>query len=378
MTSTPHAALDHLARRSVEIITANQDAGGAYLASPAFPVYRYSWFRDGSFIADAMSRAGEVASADAFFAWCGRVITDRTEQITSLIARAERAEPVAPNEHLPTRFTVDGSEVVDEEWWDFQLDGYGTWMWALDTHRRRYGLAADALLPAVELCADYLAAFWSEPCYDWWEEHADGVHPSTLGAIAAGLRAAVALGVRADVAERALRAADDIVELIDSKGVIDGHLVKTIDRGDAVDASLISCAVPFGIVEPGGPVAEATYRAIVDQLGPDGVHRYRADTYFGGGRWVVLAGFVGCYEAATGRTARAARRLAWMHDQADADGNLPEQVTEHSWDPSFVPVWTQRWGPVAQPLLWSHAMYLTLTDALGALALNDDDGDDAR
>src|SRR5918995_7407720 len=118
MTSTPHAALGALARRSVEIITANQDAGGAYLASPAFPVYRYSWFRDGAFIGDAMSRAGEVASADAFFAWCARVVTDRADDITSLIERAARGESVPPSEHLPTRFTVDGAE-VDEEWWDF-------------------------------------------------------------------------------------------------------------------------------------------------------------------------------------------------------------------------------------------------------------------
>ena len=395
MTSTPHAALGRLARRSVEIITANQDAGGAYLASPAFPVYRYSWFRDGAFIADAMSRAGEVASADAFFAWCARVITDRADQITSLIERAARGESIPANEQLPTRFTVDGAEVVDEEWWDFQLDGYGTWMWALDAHLRRHrtdgryrrclapqvtaesseplsevpgtvgdGPQRDDLLPAVELCADYLAAFWSEPCYDWWEEHADGVHPSTLCAIAAGLRAAVSLGAGNDVAERATKAVDDIVELVESKGVVDGHLVKTIDRGDAVDASLIACSVAFGIIEPGSPVAEATYRAVVDELGPDGVHRYRADTFYGGGRWVVLAGFIGWYEAVTGRTEDAWRRLSWMHDQADADDNLPEQVTGHSWDPSFISVWEERWGPVAQPLLWSHAMYITLTDAL--------------
>ena len=56
----------------------------------------------------------------------------------------------------------------------------------------------------------------------------------------------------------------------------------------------------------------------------------------------------------------------------DADGNLPEQVTDHSWDPSYIPVWEERWGRVAQPLLWSHAMYLTLADALGLLSSDDD------
>jgi hypothetical protein len=27
--------------------------------------------------------------------------------------------------------------------------------------------------------------------------------------------------------------------------------------------------------------------------------------------------------------------------------------------------WLQAWGPVASPLLWSHAMYLTLAPELG-------------
>ena len=364
MTSTPHAALGALVRRSVEIIAEHQDAGGAYLASPTFPVYRYSWLRDGSFIADAMSRAGAVASADAFFAWCAGVVTDRADRIRSLVERASHGAPIAAGEHLPTRFSVDGGE-AGEEWWDFQLDGYGTWMWALDAHARRHERPVDSLLPAVGLCAEYLSVFWPEPCYDWWEEHADGVHPSTLAAVGAGLRSAAAMGVSPETAARAARTLDDITDLLDRKGVVDGHLVKTIDRGDAVDGSLIACAVPFGIVEPGSPVAEATYLAIVDQLGPDGVHRYLADTYFGGGRWLLLAGFVGWYEALTGRADDAWRRLTWIHDQADREGQLPEQISSQAFDPSYIPVWEGRWGPVARPLLWSHAMYITLADALG-------------
>ena len=155
MTSTPHAALrPSLARRSVEIIAANQDAGGAYLASPAFPVYRYSWFRDGAFIADAMSRAGEVASADAFFALVRRVDRRprRADRRRSSSGRGA-ASRSPPSEHLPTRFTVDGAEVDDEEWWDFQLDGYGTWMWALDAHRRRHGVDRRRPAAGASSCA---------------------------------------------------------------------------------------------------------------------------------------------------------------------------------------------------------------------------------
>jgi isomaltose glucohydrolase len=366
MTSTPRAALDSLARRSVEIIAEHQDAGGAYPASPTFRVYRYSWLRDGAFIADAMSRAGAVASAEAFFRWCATVITDRADRIRALVERSERGEPVPTGDHLPTRFAFDGAE-AGEEWWDFQLDGYGAWMWALDAHIRRHGAPVPRVLPAVELCAAYLTAFWDEPCYDWWEEHADGVHPSTLAAVAAGLRAAVALGARSDLAIAASATIEAISGLVQRRGVVDGHLIKTIGGGAAVDASLVACSVPFGLIMPGGDVAETTYRAVVDQLAPNGVHRYRADTYFGGGRWVLLAGLVGWYEAATGRQDAAWRRLTWMHEQADDEGQLPEQVTSSALDPSFTPVWEQRWGRVARPLLWSHAMYIILAGELGLL-----------
>jgi len=67
--STPRGVdLADLAQRSVALIERLQHDGGAYPASPTFSAYRgYSWFRDGAFIADAMSAAGAVDSASRFF-----------------------------------------------------------------------------------------------------------------------------------------------------------------------------------------------------------------------------------------------------------------------------------------------------------------------
>lgn len=357
--------LRHLVTRSVQVIAEHQDVGGAYLASPTFPVYRFSWLRDGAFIADAMSRVGETGSAERFFDWCARTLLDRQEHIRSLVRRAERGEAVPPRDHPPTRFTVDGAD-SGEEWWDFQLDGYGTWIWALGEHRRRHGrepLAGD-VLAAVELCVDYLAAFWSDPCYDWWEEHADRVHTSTLASLGAGMRAAIDLGVAPGCRATAAATLAELDETVVSRCVADGRLVKM--TGDTrVDASLIAACGMFGTLRGHDDVAEATYDRIVADLAPDGVHRYLGDTYFGGGRWVVLAGFVGWHEATTGRDERARARLEWMSAQATPDGLLPEQTTDHVLDPSFISVWVDKWGPVATPLLWSHAMYITLADALG-------------
>jgi GH15 family glucan-1,4-alpha-glucosidase len=50
-----------------------------------------------------------------------------------------------------------------------------------------------------------------------------------------------------------------------------------------------------------------------------------------------------------------------------SDGRLPEQVSDHLLSPDLEPVWIERWGPVAAPLLWSHAMFLTLAIELGVV-----------
>lgn len=354
-----------LISRSVEVILDGQAATGAYLASPTFPTYQFSWFRDGAFIADAMSRVGQVASAEKFFGWCNRVLTDRRDQIDDLVRRGERdVEDVALTEHLHTRYTVDGRE-SGTEWQDFQLDGYGTWLWALDEHSRRHGRSRLPFREGAELTVRYLCTFWSLPCYDWWEENGDLRHPSTLAPIRAGLLAAASWDeLDAGLRDRARHVADDIARLIEAEGVRGGHLTKFFGT-DAVDASLIACVTPFGLYEDGDPVARATIARIERELAPGGVYRFLADTYYGGGEWILLAGFLGWHHVAGGRRERALELLDWMAAQADESLNLPEQVSTRALHPGREAEWIVRWGPSASPLLWSHAMYLTLARGLG-------------
>jgi isomaltose glucohydrolase len=351
---------------STELILANQAPSGAYVASPTFPTYRYSWFRDGAFIADAMSRAGHVGSAEAFFGWCARIVRSREDRVEQLVTRHLRGERVRADEHLHTRYTLDGDE-SDEVWENFQLDGYGTWLWALDAHLTRHGLARDRHVAAAELTARYLAAFWSEPSYDWWEEHLEERHTSTLAAIAAGLRAVAGWAeVTADVRGGATGAIDGILTSIAAHGVVGGSLTKWLGSS-AVDGSLTACFVPFGLYDPGDPVARSTVARIERELAPAGVYRYLDDVYYGGGQWVLLAGFLGWYHAVAGDRGRAEELLAWMVRQADGHAQLPEQVAVDLLHPEHEAGWIARWGPSARPLLWSHAMLLTLADALGLL-----------
>ena len=354
-----------LVDKSLSVISGNQSLSGAYPASPNFPVYRYCWFRDGAFIADAMSRAGRGGSADAFFGWCARVVTARAGQIDSLVARKARGEAIAQDEYLPCRYTLDGL-ASPEEWWEFQLDGYGTWLWALDRHVERNGLALGReLAETAELTVRYLVAFWAEPCYDWWEEHAEHRHTSTLASIHGGLDAASRWEpLRAETRAAAARTAGEIRARVLDEGVSHGRLAKWLD-GDGLDASLIACATPFNLFAPDDPLVVQTIAALERQLAHSGVHRYSDDTYFGGGEWLLLAALLGWYYLEVGRISDACAQLTWVADNATPDGDLPEQVSAHLLAPDSYDEWVERWGPVATPLLWSHAMFVTLAVELG-------------
>lgn len=346
--------------RSLAVIRANQSDTGAYLASPNLREYRNSWLRDGVFIADAMSRAGERASAEAFFGWCARLLTERADAVESLIERHGAGEAIAPDEHLHARYTLDGGDVPGA-WPNFQLDGYGAWVWALAGHLDRHGGDDEPLRAGALLSLRYAAEFWRDPCYDWWEERL-GLHSATLAALQAGLRQ----GAR--WLPEGVAVADDIVAAVSAEGVRDGVLRGTLGD-DRLDASVVACSTPFRLFEPGDPVMEATVRALGEQgVAHGGVHRYRDDVYYGGGEWLLLAAFLGWYFAEAGRRDAAHGQLDWIVAHATPEGDLAEQAGEHLLAPEEYAPWERRWGPPASPLLWSHAMFVTLALELGVRA----------
>jgi GH15 family glucan-1,4-alpha-glucosidase len=344
---------------SIAIIRAGQASSGAYIASPTFSQYGYCWLRDGTWTAYAMDRAGEHVSARAFYSWVGATLLKHAPRAHALLTKLERGETPADAEYLPTRFTLEG-ELGTDDWTDFQLDGYGTWLWGLVVHVEATGDRNlwEALRPAVALTVRYLAVLWSAPNYDCWEEFRNEVHVSTLAALYGGLAAAA----RYDPGSVPAGLPEAIQAFALENGVAaDGHLMKSFGN-DAVDASLLWAAVPYGLLDVTDPIFAATLAKIErDITHPGGgVYRYAADTYYGGGEWVLLTAWLGWVYAALGRMDDASRLLAWCEAQATPDGALAEQMSDHLLDPSYYAGWVERWGTIACPLLWSHAMVLIL------------------
>lgn len=352
---------------SIKIIQAGQAASGAYVASPTFSQYGYSWLRDGAWIAYGMDCAGQHDSARAFYAWAGRTLINYEAHVDALLEKLARGETPQERDYLPTRFTLDG-ELGQDDWWDFQLDGYGTWLWGLVAHIEQTGdqTLFEAVRPAVQLTIRYLAALWQSPNYDCWEEFRDEIHISTLAALYGGLTAVQRLEpqlVPTDLPE-------NIRAYTRQHGIAPaGHLMKYLGN-TAVDASLLWTAVPYGLVDLDSATFAHTLARIEDEIvrPSGGIYRYAADVYYGGGEWVLLTAWLGWVYARLGRLADAHRCLAWVEAQARPDEQLPEQVSDHLLAPEHYAEWETRWGTVACPLLWSHAMFIILKTTLDKLA----------
>jgi len=343
--------------RSIEIITSNQHSSGSYIASPNFSIYNYCWIKDGAFTAYAMDLWGQKASAERFFHWSHNVISRQAPKLKRILDMKKRGDILLNDDYLSTKYMLDGSDCNDE-WPNFQLDGYGTWLWALSEHIR---LSKDDSLAvkykkSIKIVAEYLINFWDFPCYDCWQENGEKIHTSTLAAIYGGLNA-----IKNHVEDERIEQTIKTIKQYVLENLIADERLKKCTEDDNVDGSLLWAAIPFRLFEVNDLVFVKTIKKIENELLQNcGVKRYVGDTYYGGGEWIVLSVSLGLYYCETKQFDRSREILQWIERSANEEGELSEQILEHVEDRYYVNKWKSLWGEVASPVLWAHAMYLIL------------------
>jgi GH15 family glucan-1,4-alpha-glucosidase len=356
---------------SVDSILRLQSENGAFVASPDFLQYHYSWLRDGSFCAYALDQAGEHDAARRFHAWVNGAVQGISAIIDDVVGRSERGETLDPSHMPPARFALDGSPVTDD-WPNFQTDGYGTWLWSLGQHLLITGedeVPTD-FVESVQRVGRYLATFALSPCYDVWEESGTALHTSTLACVYGGLTTAGRLLHDEGLFKRAALVKARVNEVAAHTGMY----VKSSDNID-VDASTLWLATPFRVVEPTDQFFTRTVAAIEDRLSLDGgIRRYPSDVYFGSGAWPVLTASLGWHLLTLGDIEGARRCQEWISNHIDEGGRLAEQFGGERRDHSHYQEWVERWGPPARDLTWSHAMYVVLSIALERFDGSDEGG----
>jgi GH15 family glucan-1,4-alpha-glucosidase len=279
-----------------------------------------------------MDLARQHESAYRFHRWVAERVNERKDLVQMALIKVRSGAKLAESEILHTRYRLDGADEEPGNWPNFQLDGFGTWLWALNEHQKQNpeGRLAQEILEAAELVADYLSELWSLPCYDCWEEFPNHIHPHTLAAIYGGLQAHTELTSRnhkpvTDAIQKQLLAGAETF----------GHFVKFSDS-PAVDASLLGLAVPYGVVAPDHPMMRKTVGQIESTiLRGGGLHRYGQDSYYGGGAWILLTAWLGWYYIElAGKCPEWAPELlpkiqicqSWIEARVSHEQKLPEQV----------------------------------------------------
>ena len=354
------ARFDSSLQESIDAILRNQSASGAIVASPDFAQYHFCWLRDGSFSAFALDRAGEHEASARYHAWVNDAIGGISGIIDDVIEKMLHGDDLDPTIMPPARFALDGTSVIDD-WPNFQIDGYGTWLWSLGQHLTESGRATlpKELRSSVARAARYLATFATTPCYDVWEENGSAVHTSTLASVYGGLTTAARLLDDADLIE----AANSVTTRL-HEAVINGVYVKSSENKD-VDASELWLLTPFHAVDVSDRTFAETVVTIEDRLTFDGgIRRYSTDVYFGSGAWPVLTASLGWYAVITGDLEKAKRCLSWVAAHFDDAGLLGEQFGGERRDEQHYDEWDDRWGHPAKDLTWSYAMYVVLMIAI--------------
>jgi GH15 family glucan-1,4-alpha-glucosidase len=356
-----HGREDSAIQRSVESILRNQKSNGAIIASPDFDQYHYCWLRDGSFCAYALDWAGEYEASGQYHSWANDVIRGIGGVIDGVIDNYDRGVALDPTHMPPARFSLGGATVRDD-WPNFQVDGYGTWLWAFGEHLRATGQSElpDQYRESVRRVGNYLATLGLSPCYDVWEENGNAVHTSTLACVYGGL----ATAARLLDDDWLLSAAKKIQTHLLDGAAENGYFVKSNQNTD-VDSSALWLASPFHVVSSNDPAFARTVDLITDRLTLDGgLRRYSTDIYFGSGAWPVLTASLGWHYLALGDREGAHECKDWITSHFDELGRLGEQFGGENRDPRHYLEWVERWGPPAQDLTWSHAMYVVLSIAL--------------
>ncbi|MFA9397968.1 MAG: glycoside hydrolase family 15 protein [Clostridiaceae bacterium] len=352
--------------KSIYIITTNQQASGSYVASPNFSTYNYCWLRDGSFSAYSMDLYKKFNSSNRFFDWTNIVICRQEDKLKRILRMKTRGDILLNDDYLPTWFTLDGNE-CDQEWPNYQLDGYGVWLWALAQHFKitKNDNIMIKYKQSIAIAVEYLCNFWNYPCFDCWQENGETIHTATLASIYGGLNS-INEYLNNSHTEKILK---EIKQYVLDNNIEDGRLKKSIDVA-SIDASLLWTVIPFKLFEVNDLIIKKTINMIEHELvHQSGVQRYPKDTYYGGGEWIILSAWLGLYYCEVNEIDKARETLKWIESKANKSGELAEQILDNISDDSYINKWKSLWGEVASPVLWAHAMYLILLYNVKKLSL---------
>jgi glucoamylase len=379
LSDLPEELLD-LYRRSLLVVQAHCDHGGGIVAAADSDIevghndhYAYVWPRDGSFVADAMDRAGFHQIARRFLQFAHETISNDGYFLHKYAPDGSVASSWNP-------WVRDGKKQLP-----IQEDATALVVWLLARHWERtrdLEFIRSVYRRLVVQPADFMVRFRDPetrlplPSFDMWEER-QGVFTFTSSAVCAALQAAAGLANLFNEQDRRtqyLQAAAEIREAmvrhlwLEDEGRFARGLTlhgDSLELDRTVDASTFATFF-LDVFAPDTAMVEGTMRAIRETLWVQteigGVARYENDRYQSkvaeddpvpGNPWLIctlwLAEHAVARATSIAELQSALDLLRWVRAKARPSLVLPEQV--HPYTGAALSV---------SPFSWSHAQVVSV------------------
>ncbi len=329
--------------------TVSHSAAGGVLASLPPGQWTYAWPRDGAYAIVGMSWAGMQQEARDALEYLLDAETDRYREYSEL--SGVPVEPYAISLCRHHGFGVEESDTLGDGDFNFEFDGAGLFLWALDHYVRATGdwtLVQDRWPQLRDEVAGFLTPLIDPqlglivPDSSIWEHHWLGKErywAYTSITAARGLCAAATfaeyLGEQSQADTWRADAEQIRAALLDSLQAPDRSIAQTLEELQAgagyVDGATIE-AVSMGLLDPQGDVGPATLAAMVDELQTtDGPGFARNDdawdanelspwgSTYDSDEWVVIDLRAAIAARELGDVALADELLAWIEGQSTAN-----------------------------------------------------------
>ncbi len=363
----------NLFNRSLFMIRAHVDAGGAIIASAdsntlqnGKDTYCYTWMRDSSFAALALTGAGSHSVAKQFFTFANEIIT--------------------PEGYFLHKYSADGS--LGSSWHPWLKNGEAQLpiqedstalvifaLWQFYDKSKDLEFIESIYNSLIKKAADFLVTYRDEqtglpkPSYDLWEEKW-GTSTFTAAAVYGGLMAAAnfakVLGKLKSgniYHKAALEVREGILKyLYDEKTGYFHKLMrfngKELLLDTTVDISSVYGIYQFGVLPPNDQRVIRALGVAVKKLDTkNGLARYDGDSYcrtndnLPGNPWIITTMWLAEHQVALASSQKelepVKKWLSWAAKHSFASGILPEQINPDTSEPISV-----------APLVWSHAEFV--------------------
>jgi len=413
---------DHAAPRIRQIqdvaaeLRSHIDGDGYIRASNTYPGYHACWFRDAAMVsisltetarflhgkyagADGAASSSFTSSAQAAKECSARVLNFCFDAVEANLERINGGITTSLNDpaffdihnHLPARigknrqlFRLDETDTSDADnynIWLRQYDSLPLLLMAAERHVNAFGHSnLKSAMQVIEKNADtflqYMAKVYNTPCSSIWEmNHSDQIHSCTVASIYSGidsinrLSRRMGFGMDNSFAEKSMTEVDRFISdffirdniLYRAKKVFNGSGFESEPMKE-IDSCAIIALNHFKVPSITGKVERNTMIAIDKELfnGEMLPVRFKGDTYFTGGRWLLLGLEAAQWHLRNRDADRAEKIVKYVENKYLARGGaLPEQelvASESNHDPEGY--LAKNHGKVIEDLAWSEAAYL--------------------